>query len=187
MLNIVFRLSFSKNILVSARIFWSKGAKICERLSLVPRLPLSLQTNGQSWYFFMPSDSAFVKKTIWGWVEQASLVQLSQLSTPAFSTLLWKNSSHLRIRLTCTCFEDSSAWAWNPLLSRSTRAFVLIAYIRAKPVLSHSCAHWFAALFVPISAPHILFNYGKYLRWGEWFFTFLDIFDSLAPLVHSIL
>ena len=70
MWNIVFRLSFSKNILVSARIFWSKGAKICERLFLVPRLPLSLQTNGQSWYFFMPSDSAFVKKTIWGWVEQ---------------------------------------------------------------------------------------------------------------------
>ena len=70
MWNIVFRLSFSKNILVSAWIFWSKGAKICERLFLVPRLPLSLQTNGQSWYFFMPSDSAFVKKTIWGWVEQ---------------------------------------------------------------------------------------------------------------------
>ena len=72
------------------------------------------------------------KKTIWGRVEQAFLVQLSQLSTPAFSTLLWKNSSHLRIRLTCTCFEDSSVWAWNPLLSRSTRAFVLIAYSRAK-------------------------------------------------------
>ena len=65
-----------------------------------------------------------------------SLVQLSQLSTPAFSTLLWKNSSHLRIRLTCTCFEDSSAWAWNPLLSRSTRAFVLIAYSRAKHAFS---------------------------------------------------
>ena len=114
-------------------------------------------------------------------------VQLSQLSTPAFSTLLWKNSSHLCIRLTCKCFEDSSAWAWNPLLSRSTRAFVLIAYIRAKPVLSHSCAHWFAALFVPICAPHILVSYGKYLRCWEWFITFLDIFDSLAPLVHSIL
>ena len=44
-------LSFSENILVSARIFWSKGAKICERLFLVPRLPLSPQTNRQSWYF----------------------------------------------------------------------------------------------------------------------------------------
>ena len=71
MLNIVFRFSFGMNILESARMFWSKGAKIgdyMEMLFLLPSLALSLQTHGQSWYcnalarFFLPSDSAFVKK-----------------------------------------------------------------------------------------------------------------------------
>ena len=71
MLNIVFRFSFGMNILESARMFWSKGAKIgdyMEMLFLLPSLALSLQTHGQSWYcyalarFLMPSDSAFVKK-----------------------------------------------------------------------------------------------------------------------------
>ena len=134
-----------------------------ERLILLPRLALSLQTHGQSWYcnalarFLMPSDSAFVKKKIiWGWVEQASLVQLSQLSTPAFSTLFWKNSSHLRIRLTCTCFEDSSAGAWNPPLSRSTRAFVLIAYSRAKHAFS-----FMRALIRSIVCPYLCSSHSR--------------------------
>ena len=156
MLNIVFRLSFSKNILVSARIFWSKGAKICERLSLVPRLPLSLQTNGQSWYLFYAFRFSICQKNN---LRMSRAVQLSQLSTPAFSTLLWKNSSHLRIRLTCTCFEDSSAWAWNPLLSRSTRAFVLIAYIRAKHAWT-----FMRALIRSIVCPYLCSSHSGQLR-----------------------
>ena len=108
----------------------------------------------------MPSYSAFVKKKqSEDESSRPSLVQLSQLSTPAFSTLLWKNSSHLRIRLTCKCFEDSSAWAWNPLLSRSTRAFVLIAYSRAKPAWS-----FMRAFIRSIVCPYLCSSDSRQLR-----------------------
>ena len=109
-----------------------------ERLFLLPRLALSLQIFGQSWYcnalarFLMPSDSAFVKK---------NNLRMSRAGFPS-SIVTVEHSCVLDIIVEkflppphsshCTCFEDSSVWAWNPLLSRSTRAFVLIAYIRAK-------------------------------------------------------
>ena len=189
MWNIVFRLSFSKNILVSARIFWSKGAKICERLSLVPRLPLSLQTNGQSWYFLCLQIQHLSKKQS----EDESSSLSSAIVTVEHSCVLDiivekflppPHSSHLHMfRRQFRVSVKSSAIA----LGSRIRLNCVLQSSKARLVNGHSCAHWFAALFVPICAPQIPVNYGKYLRWGEWFFTFLDIFDSLSPFQHSIL